>query len=66
MILTPYLPGDLDEDSDVQLDDLTTLLAHFGMTGTAAYADGDIEGCDADVDLHDLTRLLANFGETYP
>jgi hypothetical protein len=65
-VLTPYVPGDLDEDGDVQLDDLALLLAHFGTAENALYAEGDIENCDGDVDLRDLTTLLANFGETYP
>jgi hypothetical protein len=64
--LTPYIPGDLDADGDVDLQDLAHLLSHFGTTAGATYADGDIEGCDHDVDLADLTTQLANYGETYP
>ena len=66
VLLTPYLLGDLNGDGHVDLMDLTRLLANFGRTGNATYADGDIEGCDGDVDLRDLTTLLSNFGESYP
>jgi len=55
------LPGDLDGDCDVDLADLTTMLAHFGQTSGVGYEDGDLDG-DGDVDLTDLTTLLAYFG----
>lgn len=53
-------PGDLDHDGDVDLSDLSTLLANFGLTGVGPEA-GDLDG-DADVDLSDLSTLLASFG----
>ena len=53
-------PGDLDGDRDVDLADLTQLLAHFGTTG-AHPEDGESDS-NGDVDLSDLTLLLANFG----
>ncbi len=55
------IPGDLDGDGDVDLSDLSQLLAHYGMTSGASYEDGDIDG-DGDVDLNDLAALLANYG----
>lgn len=65
--LIPYLPGDVDDDDDVDLHDLTQLLSNFGTPSAATLADGDVEGCDdEDVDLEDLIILLANFGERYP
>ena len=54
-------PGDLDGDNDVDLNDLSVLLAHYGVTGGAAYEDGDLDG-DGDVDLSDLSALLAVYG----
>ena len=57
-------PGDLDGDNDVDIADLSQLLAHYGQTGTA-YEDGDIDG-DGDVDLADLGALLAVYGEPCP
>jgi hypothetical protein len=59
------LPGDLDGDRDVDLSDLTTLLAHFGLLSGANLAMGDTDG-DGDVDLGDLTTLLAHFGANCP
>jgi len=56
-------PGDLDADGDVDLGDLSILLAHFGTPSGAEPQDGDIDG-DDDVDLADLSLLLANFGST--
>lgn len=40
--------------------DLGTLLANFGRSGGAAYAEGDVDGVD-DVDFSDLINLLARF-----
>ena len=57
---TPVL-GDLDGDGDVDLADLSQLLAHYGMSSGATYEDGDLDG-DGDVDLADLSALLSNYG----
>lgn len=57
--------GDLNGDRQVNLSDLTTLLAHFGTPSGATLEDGDLNG-DGDVDLSDLVMLLANFGSTCP
>jgi hypothetical protein len=59
------LPADLDQDQDVDLSDLATLLAHFGVQSGATLAQGDIDG-DHDVDLSDLATLLAQFGQSCP
>ncbi len=61
ILLTPITPGDLDADGDVDLGDLAQLLAGYGATGGARYADGDIDA-DGDVDLGDLAALLSVFG----
>ena len=52
--------GDLDDDRDVDLADLATLLAVYGDSGTCQ---GDLD-CDGDVDLSDLATLLAVYGTT--
>lgn len=54
------LSGDSDSDGDVDLQDLATLLSHFGSGGASA-ADGDTDA-DGDVDLQDLASLLSDFG----
>lgn len=56
-------PGDLNGDGLRDLNDLATLLSHFGLTGGPA--DGDING-DGLVDLSDLSALLAAFGLACP
>jgi murein tripeptide amidase MpaA len=56
-------PGDLDGDRDIDLADLSVLLAHYGTTSGAHYEDGDLDG-DGDVDLTDLSALLAVYGTT--
>jgi hypothetical protein len=62
-VVTLGLPGDVDGDQDVDLDDLAALLAAYGRcSGEPGYnplADFDESGC---VDLADLTMLLSNYG----
>lgn len=56
----PDCPGDLNNDGQVSLADLTILLANFGSL-SATPEQGDLNG-DMQVSLADLTILLANFG----
>jgi hypothetical protein len=56
---------DLDADGQTGLQDLTILLAHYGQTTGATFADGDLDA-DGDVDLSDLTNLLARYGQSCP
>jgi hypothetical protein len=62
-VTTTFPTGDLDGDSEVNLADLSQLLAHYGMTTGATYTQGDLDS-DEDVDLADLAILLAHYGET--
>lgn len=59
------LDGDLDQDGDVDLTDLATLLANFGLPSGQTRATGDVTG-DGSVDLTDLSSLLANYGSVCP
>jgi predicted outer membrane repeat protein len=54
--------GDLDNDRDVDLADLATLLSHYGESDVCL---GDLD-CDGDVDLDDLVALLGVYGTTCP
>ncbi len=58
-------PWDLDNDGTIELDDLSVVLVHFGMTSGATLEDGDFDG-DGDVDLDDLSELLVRFGQACP
>ncbi len=57
------IPGDLNDDWDVGLDDLAQLLAYYGETSGMTYAEGDMDA-DGDVDLADLAELLGEYGTT--
>jgi len=59
------IPGDLNGDGCIDLSDLAMLLANYGTTSGATFADGDSNG-DGDVDLSDLSALLAVYGPTCP
>jgi len=65
LTFTVTLVGDVDLDCDVDLPDLAQLLAHYGMTSGATWADGDMDG-DGDIELGDLAALLANYGSECP
>jgi len=54
------LPGDLDDDGDVDLDDFVILKNAFGVSDA-----GDCDG-DSDTDLDDFVILKNNFGTTAP
>jgi subtilisin family serine protease len=53
--------GDLTGDLVIDLDDLSILLAHYGLASGADPASGDLD-YDGDVDLDDLAALLAVYG----
>ena len=61
------MPGDLDNDGDVDLGDLAALLAAYGTcTGDPAYNPAaDLDG-DYCVGITDLAELLERYGETCP
>ncbi|MBG81510.1 MAG: hypothetical protein CMJ39_12490 [Phycisphaerae bacterium] len=51
------IPGDLDGDGDVDVNDILLLLADFGCTGTCQ---GDVDG-NGEVNVSDILILLANW-----
>ncbi|MBI5866070.1 MAG: hypothetical protein HZB38_16500, partial [Planctomycetes bacterium] len=55
--------GDINNDHQVDLSDLTLLLSQFGSTGSSLPADLDNNGA---VELADLTLLLSRFGLPCP
>jgi probable HAF family extracellular repeat protein len=60
-LLTPALPGDVNLDGRVDVNDLTIVLTHFGKSG-CAWSQGCVDGDPAGaVDVNDLTIVLANF-----
>ncbi len=56
--------SDLNADGQVDLADLTILLANHGKTNVL-YDDGDFSG-DGTIDLVDLTVMLQNYGQACP
>jgi hypothetical protein len=60
------LPGDANRDGRVDINDLTIVLANYGMSGSpldVTYAQGDFNG-DGRVDINDLTIVLANYNQS--
>ena len=56
----PLPPGDANGDGQVDINDLTIVLANFGLTG-AVWSQGEFTGSGT-VDINDLTIALANYG----
>ena len=55
--------GDVNYDGVINISDLAQLLAHYGMTSGASFADGDLDE-DEDVDIADLAALLGVYGQS--
>ncbi|MGB2819445.1 MAG: dockerin type I domain-containing protein, partial [Phycisphaerae bacterium] len=55
------MPGDTDEDGDVDCFDYLALKANLGMPSGAEWSDGDFDG-NGTVDRVDFHALVANFG----
>ena len=61
-LLTPAVPGDANLDGQVDINDLTIVLAHYNQTGMTWYT-GGFTG-DGAVDINDLTIVLATTNQT--
>ena len=59
-VYVPPVPGDFDEDGDVDNDDLSLWKSGFGTPTGAAVPDGDADG-DGDVDNADLMIWQRNY-----
>jgi hypothetical protein len=57
------LPGDVNLDTKVDLNDLTIVLVHYNLTTGVDWATGDVNG-DTKVDLNDLTIVLSHYNQT--
>ena len=62
-LLVPSLPGDVNLDGKIDINDLTAVLTNFGQTSGMTWNLGDVNG-DGKVDINDLTTVLTNFGQT--
>lgn len=58
-------PGDLDDDGEIGLTDLSIQLSHFGTSSGASPDDGDLDH-DGDVDITDLSEMLSMYGAFCP
>ena len=56
------VPGDVNGDGQVDINDLTIVLANFGQTTGMTWSTGDLNG-DGRVDFNDLTILLTAYGQ---
>jgi probable HAF family extracellular repeat protein len=61
----PALPGDFDEDGQVDAADLAVWRLGFGISGVAAHTDGDADG-DHDVDGADFLSWQRQLGSSAP
>ena len=59
----PSLPGDLNNDSKVDIADLSLLLSDFGSTDPVKIAQADIDN-NGKVDILDMSALLSHFGQS--
>ena len=56
------MPGDANMDGQVDINDLTIVLANYNQSGMN-WTTGDFNGSGA-VDINDLTIVLANYNQT--
>lgn len=57
--------GDLNGNGAIELQDLATLLSHYGTASSAHPEDGDLDN-DGDIDIADLAAMLSVYGTSCP
>ncbi len=62
LLLACSLPGDVDDDGEVDFQDFLVLQAGYGATTGAERSDGDLDD-DNDVDFQDFLVLQAHYGD---
>jgi hypothetical protein len=63
-VINHLIPGDANSDGQVDINDLTIVLANFGQTG-CTWSQGCMDGDPAGtVDINDLTIVLSDYGTT--
>ncbi len=59
--INEIMPGDANADGQVDINDLTIVLAHYNQAG--GWSEGEFTG-NGTVDINDLTIVLAHYGQT--
>ncbi|MBI4990978.1 hypothetical protein HZB96_02680, partial [Candidatus Gottesmanbacteria bacterium] len=55
------IPGDLNHDNKVDIQDYNQLVTDFGKTGSPGFIPSDIDN-NSKVDIFDYNILVSNFG----
>ncbi len=62
-LLKAFLLGDANLDGEVDINDLTIVLSHYGQSTGMSWSTGDVNG-DGKVDINDLTIVLAHYNQS--
>lgn len=63
--VTPYCPGDLNLNGEINTQDLVTFIAFFGQDASL-FPRADLNGSGGPINTADLTAFLSKFGQTCP
>jgi len=59
------IPGDVNEDGEVNVFDFNAVTGNFGAVGEECFENGDADG-DGDVDIFDFNAMTGTFGVVCP